>query len=185
MAADTAAKRLSAVNIGSPWRGVGVVPSGTVDAGERAAAIFLYALAGGAVVVAPTRREELLGSGLYPDPRKKRLPLPQEPDLDNDGVVEEALQSADSAPVPGAGTEETGGGLPVPSQEPLPVPVVDPVVEAELQALRQDLEMAQRAMQEATAPARIQALDVLISQIERRIREIDEEEQFMAALMDI
>lgn len=35
MALDTAAKRLSAVAIGSPWRPVVPVPDGTLDQGDR------------------------------------------------------------------------------------------------------------------------------------------------------
>lgn len=54
MAADTAIKRLSAMNIGMPWRGTAVVPSGTVDAGERAAGIQLYSGITGAVQVGYT-----------------------------------------------------------------------------------------------------------------------------------
>ncbi len=42
MAADTAAKRLSAMQLGLPWRGPAVVPSGTVTSAERAAGLGLY-----------------------------------------------------------------------------------------------------------------------------------------------
>ncbi len=42
MAADSAQKRLSAMNIGCPWRGCNTVPSGTVDDEERASVIYLY-----------------------------------------------------------------------------------------------------------------------------------------------
>ena len=42
MAADTAQKRFSAMNIGSPWRGLMVVPTGTIGADQRAAAMYLY-----------------------------------------------------------------------------------------------------------------------------------------------
>ena len=42
MAIDTAAKRFSMQALLLPWRGVKVVPSGTVTAAERAAFIFLY-----------------------------------------------------------------------------------------------------------------------------------------------
>lgn len=48
MAADTAIKRLSAMNLTLPWRGPAVIPSGTVDAGERAAALHLYSGVGAA-----------------------------------------------------------------------------------------------------------------------------------------
>ena len=42
MSADTAAKRLSAMNLGMPWRGNAVIPSGTVTSGERAAVLKMY-----------------------------------------------------------------------------------------------------------------------------------------------
>lgn len=42
MALDTDAKRFSALNVGSPWRGIGYFPTGTVDAAERLAIAFLY-----------------------------------------------------------------------------------------------------------------------------------------------
>lgn len=48
MAADTAAKRYSAMVLGDPWRPVAPLPTGTVDAAERAAILGLYAgIAGG------------------------------------------------------------------------------------------------------------------------------------------
>jgi hypothetical protein len=43
MAADTAARRYSAINLASPWRGVNVVPDVTIPVGERKAALYLYA----------------------------------------------------------------------------------------------------------------------------------------------
>ena len=51
MAADTAAKRYSAMDLGGPWRGLTVVPNATIPQGERQAAMFLYSgiLASGAV----------------------------------------------------------------------------------------------------------------------------------------
>lgn len=39
---NTAAKRASAINVGSPWRGVLAYPDGTVDQGDRQAAAFMY-----------------------------------------------------------------------------------------------------------------------------------------------
>ena len=42
MAIDSAQKRFSMQGLALPWRGVKVVPTGTVDAAERAAFIFLY-----------------------------------------------------------------------------------------------------------------------------------------------
>ena len=48
MAADTAAKRLSAVNLGNPVvRGFGVYPVGSSTAGTRAAGLYLYSGIGG------------------------------------------------------------------------------------------------------------------------------------------
>lgn len=41
MSADTAVKRLSAINIGSPWRGLNVFPSDSSQ-GARQSVIFLY-----------------------------------------------------------------------------------------------------------------------------------------------
>lgn len=43
MAVDTAAKRFSAMNVHCPWRGVAVLPSGTVGAPARLAVRWLYA----------------------------------------------------------------------------------------------------------------------------------------------
>jgi len=50
VAADTAAKRYSAINIASPWRGLNVVPA-AIDQGQRQAVMFMYSgiLAGAAV----------------------------------------------------------------------------------------------------------------------------------------
>lgn len=42
MAADTAAKRFSAMNMGSPWRGLNVMPDATIPQGERQAAMYWY-----------------------------------------------------------------------------------------------------------------------------------------------
>ncbi len=42
MAADTAAKRYSAMDIGRPWRGLNVVPDVTIPQGERQAVMFMY-----------------------------------------------------------------------------------------------------------------------------------------------
>lgn len=51
MAADTAAKRYSAMNIGSPWRGLNIVPA-AIDQAQRQAVMFLYSgiLAGASAV---------------------------------------------------------------------------------------------------------------------------------------
>lgn len=43
MAMDTAGERYSAINVGSPWRGLNYIPSGTVDNPERQALAYLYA----------------------------------------------------------------------------------------------------------------------------------------------
>lgn len=42
MALDTATKRATAVNVGSPWRSILPFPDGTIDAGDRAGAAFFY-----------------------------------------------------------------------------------------------------------------------------------------------
>lgn len=42
MPADTAAKRFSALNISSPWRGLDVVPNAAIPQGERQAALAYY-----------------------------------------------------------------------------------------------------------------------------------------------
>ena len=42
MAADTAAKRYSAMNIANPWRGCCVVPDGAIPHGERKTVMFFY-----------------------------------------------------------------------------------------------------------------------------------------------
>lgn len=51
---DTASHRFSAIHTGGPWRGIGTLPSGTVDQAARQAVAFLYAgilaEAGGAVM---------------------------------------------------------------------------------------------------------------------------------------
>lgn len=39
---DTAAKRYSAMNHASPWRGTNVVPDVTFPIGERQAALYMY-----------------------------------------------------------------------------------------------------------------------------------------------
>ena len=44
MAADTALKRYSAMNIASPWRGLNVSPSASIPTGERFAVMYLYAM---------------------------------------------------------------------------------------------------------------------------------------------
>lgn len=41
MALDTANKRFSAANVGSPWRGLNYFPTGTIDAAERLAVAYL------------------------------------------------------------------------------------------------------------------------------------------------
>ena len=55
MAIDSPAKRFSMQALLLPWRGVKVVPSGTVTAAERAAFIFLY---GGIALTAITRVDD-------------------------------------------------------------------------------------------------------------------------------
>lgn len=42
MAADTAAKRYSAMHVASPWRGLNVVPTMAIPQGERQAVLYYY-----------------------------------------------------------------------------------------------------------------------------------------------
>lgn len=55
MALDTAAKRLAAISIGSPWRPVVPVPDGTIGQGDRQTLLRLAAsvLASAAVALVP------------------------------------------------------------------------------------------------------------------------------------
>lgn len=57
MALDTAAKRLSAVSIGSPWRPVVPVPDGTLNQGDRQTLLRMCAavLSGLATALIPQR----------------------------------------------------------------------------------------------------------------------------------
>jgi hypothetical protein len=68
MAADTAEKRFSAMQMGLPWRGVNVTPS-TVDQDERQAVMFwysgiLFASAGGTQPVWFQTQPWVIGVGL-------------------------------------------------------------------------------------------------------------------------
>lgn len=40
---DSPLKRLSAINVGSPWRGVLPLPDGVIDQADRQVVAFLYA----------------------------------------------------------------------------------------------------------------------------------------------
>ena len=60
MAIDTPQKRFSMQALALPWRGVKVVPSGTVTAAERAAFIFLYS---GIAFTSVTRVDDRTASG--------------------------------------------------------------------------------------------------------------------------
>lgn len=51
MALDSASKRSSAINVGSPWRGLLPIPDGAIGEGDRAQAAYLYA---GLVSAEPT-----------------------------------------------------------------------------------------------------------------------------------
>ena len=59
MAIDSAAKRFSMMNLSCPWRGVMVIPSGSVSAGPRAA--FLYFYSGVVWTIALTDERTLFG----------------------------------------------------------------------------------------------------------------------------
>jgi hypothetical protein len=58
VAIDTPGKRFSAVNVGSPWRGLAYFPTGTVDASERLAVAFLYS---GIAATAPVQVPDVVG----------------------------------------------------------------------------------------------------------------------------
>lgn len=65
MPANTAAKRYSAMNLASPWRGLNVVPNVAKPQGELQAVMFLYS---GILATAPTTPTNagfllLLGAG--------------------------------------------------------------------------------------------------------------------------
>lgn len=68
MALDSASKRSSAVNVGSPWRARLPFPDGTIDQGDRQAVAFMYSgiLAGAAVAI-----EDFLGRLEYTMPRSR------------------------------------------------------------------------------------------------------------------
>lgn len=67
MAADTAAKRYSAMNVTCPWRGLNVIPNAAIPQGERQAVQFMYSgiLAAGGAVAA-------LSAGFVPILRRRR-----------------------------------------------------------------------------------------------------------------
>lgn len=76
---DTATKRYSAINVGSPWRGVLPLPDGSIDAGDRQIVPFLYngILAGEAeeqpeVVVQPQQPQSQPAGGVYAPLRKRK-----------------------------------------------------------------------------------------------------------------
>lgn len=58
MAIDTAAKRYSALNVLSPWRGLNYFPTGAVPQAERQAVIYLYS---GILAVAPVAVPNVVG----------------------------------------------------------------------------------------------------------------------------
>ena len=65
MPVNTRAKRSSAINLRSPWRGLWPAPDASVGQGDRQAVAFLYSgiLASGAIAVQPHRRLTLLKIG--------------------------------------------------------------------------------------------------------------------------
>ena len=148
MAADTAQKRYSAYDLTLPWRGPRVVPTGTVDAGARAAAFGLYAgITGGAVVAAvvaqvrggwagPTKEEWLAYLKQVNERQKEVL---AERVADRESLREILLEQF--APAPAARSQTTQRVAPKPAEperaEPkyrvpqlrLPrIPVVEPEV---------------------------------------------------------
>lgn len=66
MAVDTAAKRSSAINVGSPWRGLLPPPDGTVGQPDRQHVAFMYAgiEAEDPAPVVPTKSRMLLVLGV-------------------------------------------------------------------------------------------------------------------------
>lgn len=58
MSADTAAKRYSAIHVTEPWRGVAVLPTGSVDAPKRLALAHLYS---GIPALAPVTVPDVVG----------------------------------------------------------------------------------------------------------------------------
>jgi hypothetical protein len=64
MAADTALKRYSAMNISSPWRGLKVVPNASKPQGELQAVMFMYSgILASTPTVSTARFLTLLGVG--------------------------------------------------------------------------------------------------------------------------
>lgn len=65
MAIDTALKRLSAINVSSPWRGQLPLPDATVSQADRQTTAFDYSgiLAAGAVAATTSKFLPLLGVG--------------------------------------------------------------------------------------------------------------------------
>ena len=55
---DTAAKRASAVNISSPWRGILPFPDGVVNEGDRTIVAFMYSMEVVAVAAQPGRYQD-------------------------------------------------------------------------------------------------------------------------------
>lgn len=51
---DTANKRMSAINVGSPWRGLLPIPDGVISQGDRQHAALMYAGILATAVVAAT-----------------------------------------------------------------------------------------------------------------------------------
>lgn len=58
MAVDTAAKRYSALNVLSPWRGLNYFPTGAIPQAERQAVIYLYS---GILAIAPVSVPNVVG----------------------------------------------------------------------------------------------------------------------------
>ncbi len=69
---DTAAKRASAVNISSPWRGILPFPDGVIGQGDRQTVAFMYSgiLAGAAVAPTPVTPGPL--EKIWPGTRVRR-----------------------------------------------------------------------------------------------------------------
>ena len=64
MAADTAVKRYSAINIASPWRGILPIPDGAIAQGDRQVVFHQYSgiLAGVAATIGILRVAKMAGA---------------------------------------------------------------------------------------------------------------------------
>lgn len=121
--------------------------------------------------VAAVRRPELLGHGREgPHP----LPLPTDPELDTEGLVEEALATVAPVPEPEPALPATRPALPE---------FVD--LSQEIAALKAQIEDARTLLAQAEEPRR-KALELYLLGLEHRARQMEEEEQqYIQVLLDL